>query len=74
MKTTGKVRLVCGSVLPWLLVKTTNVQATPDGQSSATAGYSVLRSLPRAEDVSYVTDDFHLQVDMDGTRLGPSGL
>ncbi|GAA5189491.1 RNA polymerase sigma factor [Arthrobacter gyeryongensis] len=59
----AKVRLVGGSVLPWLLVTTTNV-----ARNSGPAAFRyrrLLTSLPRAEDVSYVTDDIYLQVDMD---------
>lgn len=60
----AKVRLVEGSVLPWLLVTTTNV-----ARNSGRAGLRyrrLLDSLPRAEVVSDAASDQYLQDQVDG--------
>jgi DNA-directed RNA polymerase specialized sigma24 family protein len=58
----GKVRLVEGSVLPWLLVTTTNV-----ARNSGRAAFRyrrLLNSLPRGADVPSLSDEY-LRDEMD---------
>jgi DNA-directed RNA polymerase specialized sigma24 family protein len=60
----AKVRLVEGSVLPWLLVTTTNV-----ARNSGRAAFRyrrLLSSLPRAEILSNAAYDQHPHDEMDG--------
>jgi RNA polymerase sigma factor (sigma-70 family) len=59
----AKVRIVEGSVLPWLLVTTTNV-ARNSGRA-ARRYRKLLGSLPRAEDVSTADGDLYLQGELD---------
>ncbi|WP_144662848.1 RNA polymerase sigma factor [Paenarthrobacter nicotinovorans] len=59
----AKVRLVEGSVLPWLLVTTTNI-----ARNSKRAMFryrKLLDSLPRSEAASTASDEFVLQKEMD---------
>lgn len=56
------MRLVDDSVLPWLLVTTTNVARNSGRQLRYR---QLLNSLPRAEDVSPDADDLFLQKEMD---------
>lgn len=58
-----KVRLVEGSVLPWLLVTTTNVAR--NSKRAALRYRKLLDSLPRGDGISNANDDFFLQAEMD---------
>lgn len=58
-----KVRLVDGSVLPWLLVTTTNVAR--NSKRAAFRYRKLLDSLPRVNGISNANDDFFLQSEMD---------
>ncbi|UZX01367.1 sigma-70 family RNA polymerase sigma factor [Arthrobacter sp. CDRTa11] len=58
-----KVRLVDGSVLPWLLVTTTNVAR--NSKRSALRYRRLLDSLPRGEGIANANDDVFLQSEMD---------
>jgi len=58
-----KVRLVEGSVLPWLLVTTTNVAR--NSKRTAFRYRKLLESLPQTEGISNANDDFFLQAEMD---------
>jgi RNA polymerase sigma factor (sigma-70 family) len=58
-----KVRIVDGSVLPWLLVTTTNVAR--NSKRAAFRYRKLLDSLPRADGISNANDDFFLQAEMD---------
>jgi DNA-directed RNA polymerase specialized sigma24 family protein len=58
-----KVRMVDGSVLPWLLVTTTNVAR--NSKRSAFRYRKLLDSLPRAAGISNANDDLFLQAEMD---------
>lgn len=58
----GKVRLVEGSVLPWLLVTTTNVAR--DSRRAAFRYRRLLNSLPRGADVPSLSDEY-LRDEMD---------
>jgi RNA polymerase sigma-70 factor (ECF subfamily) len=57
-----KVRMVDGSVLPWLLVTTTNVAR--NSKRSAFRYRKLLDSLPRAAGISNANDDLFLQAEM----------
>ncbi|MBT2537352.1 RNA polymerase sigma factor [Arthrobacter sp. ISL-69] len=59
-----RVRLVEGSVLPWLLVTTTNVARNT--RRAAFRYRKLLDSLPRADGISNANDDLFLQSEMDG--------
>lgn len=59
----AKVRIVEGSVLPWLLVTTANV-ARNSGRA-ARRYRKLLSSLPRSEDVSTADGDLYLQGELD---------
>jgi RNA polymerase sigma-70 factor (ECF subfamily) len=58
-----KVRIVDGSVLPWLLVTTTNVAR--NSKRAAFRYRKLLASLPRPDAISNANDDFFLQAEMD---------
>lgn len=58
-----KVRLVEGSVLPWLLVTTTNVAR--NSKRTAFRYRKLIESLPQTEAVSNANDDVFLQTEMD---------
>jgi RNA polymerase sigma factor (sigma-70 family) len=58
-----KVRIVDGSVLPWLLVTTTNVAR--NSNRAAFRYRKLLDSLPRADGISNANDDVFLQAEMD---------
>ncbi|WP_461190067.1 RNA polymerase sigma factor [Arthrobacter sp. Z4-13] len=58
-----KVRLVDGSVLPWLLVTTTNVAR--NSKRAAFRYRRLLDSLPRGDEITNASDDFFLQPEMD---------
>lgn len=58
-----KVRLVDGSVLPWLLVTTTNVAR--NSKRAAFRYRRLLDSLPRGDEIANASDDFFLQAEMD---------
>lgn len=58
-----KVRLVDGSVLPWLLVTTTNVAR--NSRRSAFRYRTLLDSLPRGEEIANANDEFFLQAELD---------
>ncbi|WP_320536606.1 sigma-70 family RNA polymerase sigma factor [Pseudarthrobacter sp. IC2-21] len=58
-----RVRIVDGSVLPWLLVTTTNVAR--NSKRAAFRYRKLLDSLPRADGISNANDDFFLQAEMD---------
>jgi DNA-directed RNA polymerase specialized sigma24 family protein len=58
-----KVRLVEGSVLPWLLVTTTNVARNT--RRAAFRYRRLLDSLPRAEGIDEANEELFLQAEMD---------
>jgi RNA polymerase sigma-70 factor (ECF subfamily) len=58
-----RVRMVDGSVLPWLLVTTTNVAR--NSKRAAFRYRKLLDSLPRADGISNADDDVFLQAEMD---------
>ncbi|MDR6986812.1 RNA polymerase sigma-70 factor (ECF subfamily) [Paenarthrobacter nitroguajacolicus] len=59
----AKVRLVDGSILPWLLVTTTNVAR--NNRRAAFRYRKLLASLPRTEDLAGTNDELFLQGELD---------